>query len=393
MNSYLKLAKQTINSFLASEPKLKIKLVIGNQSGDLDSITSAIAYGFYDTCLKAGNVTPTIPVLNFESRDLKLRKDVQYLFDKFSIDIKNLCFIDEFQHLSPLQKRQTDLILVDHNKIESNIEKYLFVDQTQIKAIIDHHKDENLYLDCYPRIIHTTGSCSTLVQDFWLGEKLLAKVEAEELLAAAVLVDTSYLKYKVTEEDQKIFKHYTDTVKGIDWNDFYSNLRKAKSNIDDLSLIEIFRKDLKSYEYSPSDINGLYDSIGKAAPDRVAAISIGIASMVKSVEWLAERFSETEIINLVFDFCSSMGLEALILMSNYAQNSEFHRQLVIFSNKDNSLVADALTQDLLKSNLELLPAFTLAGTTVYNQLNVKASRKQVAPLVSGCFSRGSSCRS
>ena len=58
----------------------KIGLVLGNEAGDLDSVVSSVVLAYF----LAGNLNfPHFPVMNFRRRDLVLKTEVKFCFDKW----------------------------------------------------------------------------------------------------------------------------------------------------------------------------------------------------------------------------------------------------------------------------------------------------------------------
>lgn len=86
-----------VNTFVANtrllfNGLLKPRIVLGNQSADLDSIVSAISMSFYLTSVKKRDF---IPVINSTKEILKSKQDCMYLFDYFSINLDDLVFLSE----------------------------------------------------------------------------------------------------------------------------------------------------------------------------------------------------------------------------------------------------------------------------------------------------------
>jgi inorganic pyrophosphatase/exopolyphosphatase len=65
--------------------------------------------------------------------EIRLRKDVLWLFEKNSLEIKDLIFWDEVENKD---LTQTKFILTDHNRMSEKQEKY----SSQVIEILDHHK-------------------------------------------------------------------------------------------------------------------------------------------------------------------------------------------------------------------------------------------------------------
>ncbi|GMM37804.1 exopolyphosphatase [Saccharomycopsis crataegensis] len=409
--TFLRNAKSAFTD-LKSHPS-KLKFVIGNQSGDLDSIISSISYAYLSyiaeyTSLPSNHVPPrinTIPVLNFKSSELELRKDVEYLFSDLKVEKQDLCFINELK-FNAEEKQNLELVLVDHNSIESNIRNQLYYKDGNIVSIIDHHKDENQYLDAQPRIIEVVGSCSTMIAKHWF-EKLgimdnkfqINRSSANEvgknfdlqelakLLLGPLLIDTSNLQYKTTPDDIGIFKAYREISTGLNTTEYFDILKKEKDNIDTLKAVDIINKDYKAYQFVNPELNSEVQLL--AGED----IIIGITSIVKPMGWLLSRDGLLEMEKSIDEFGKANNVNVLILMTNFNDATHgFCRELAIKpiidatgpATQANVKLSQFLKRKLLTSDLELQLKSSSnreGGLQVYSQHNLKASRKQVAPIL------------
>lgn len=447
LNAFLQSTKLALQEFKTQAPTnvQKLNIVIGNQSGDLDSIVSSITYAYYanlqhrisNNNIQTSAKPTTIPILNFKESELKLRNDVKYLFDQLQISQSNICFINDVNGFSTQQKENIDLTLVDHNAIESNVEQYLYdkrrrnnSDDGNVKSIIDHHKDEKKYLNANPRIINMVGSCSVLVSGYWfekLGlinnnddgnavsvkqdavKKISEYVDFNELVkfaASPVLIDTSNLKFKVTGEDVKIFQTYQSLINDVAFNadEFYTVLKTEKDNIENFSVVDIIGKDYKSYSINVSPELLSNPQLKNVSGSQPTKIKIGITSIVKPLDWLVKRDGINMVNAEVDKFGSEAGINILILMTNYTNDrGEYSRDLAIkpilqtqgnSTGELNANLAAFLEKGLVnhKSELGLVAmneddrhGVNYGPLSAYRQTNIKASRKQVAPLVTQVF--------
>ena len=135
ISSYLKRTYLEMIKIKEIAPKEILHIVLGNQSGDMDSIASAIAFsyanrsrGFY------------IPVINIPKEDLALRGDVLHVFKTLHIDPNFLFYKEDLNFLLSLAKQgYLRVTLVDHNRLSPDQESF----KDYIEKIIDHHKEEN----------------------------------------------------------------------------------------------------------------------------------------------------------------------------------------------------------------------------------------------------------
>lgn len=95
ISTYLRTCQQVLKT-LAGKNNLKsdITLVIGNESADLDSCVSSIAYGYLAT-IKAKHAGTIIPVLNLPREDIKLRAELTLLLKSVDIAQSDLICRDD----------------------------------------------------------------------------------------------------------------------------------------------------------------------------------------------------------------------------------------------------------------------------------------------------------
>lgn len=397
IGNFLKNARQSLLKNLSSPALANLKFVIGNQSGDLDSICSAISYAYYShiynvTKQKCEAETVTsIPVLNFHRDELALRKDCAWLFfEKLKhINFEDLVFIDELNDIETVNKTKINIVLVDHNNPEKFIRREL-KSEFQVVSIIDHHADEKTVVEgVSPRIIQTCGSCTTLVANYWINEMNLLSVEHDvnklvelgeviTLGCSALLIDTDELKFKAVALDHLIYDNYytkyNDVAEAaneqkIDFDTLFRVLREKKNYINDLTVGQILQKDFKSYDLVRKNENG-------------KIYSTGISSTVKPFDWMINRDGEKQVLNAIETFRDTLGLDICIVMTSYTDKStqKFSRELIVWL-KDASF--DFFITDLTNSTLDLkrLDSRTNARFAKFLQQNTNASRKQVAPIL------------
>jgi inorganic pyrophosphatase/exopolyphosphatase len=113
MKKFKTYLKDTRAAFLRADASLN--LVMGNTSGDMDSIVGALGLAYYLT-LKTN--TQWTPVVNCKRNELKLKVEIfQHLIVDCEISLDDMIFWDE---LSPLKVSINEICLIDHNKIDSS---------------------------------------------------------------------------------------------------------------------------------------------------------------------------------------------------------------------------------------------------------------------------------
>ena len=203
-------------------PIMSIQLVMGNQSGDMDSICSAIGFSLI--------LPNAIPIINIEKSEMSIRKDVLYLLEQVSIDPKSLYYKDSLPFFLSLAKKGKALMtLVDHNVLAPGQTEWT----PYVNRIIDHHVDEHVkYPLLEEKIIAQTGSCATIIAEMR---------DLGLLLRAPILLDTSNGQdlRKTTARDLKF-------ISGED--DLYQTLLAKKRAIEGLSPLQLLNRDFKSYQ-------------------------------------------------------------------------------------------------------------------------------------------------
>lgn len=378
--------------------------VIGNESADLDSITCALLYGYVVSSRpqsrKTGEIV--IPVTNIPSADLRLRPELTALLRHADLKPADLITLDDLTGLiGSLPPKQTSWTLVDHNALQGALgEEY----SGSVVGTIDHHADESKVPKvAVSRIIEKSGSCGSLVANFcrdtWdtissssstvgaangqddgavddFAFTSTWDAQVAKLALGSILIDTVNLtdESKVTEHDRKAVKYLEARVnvspkygKTYDRDAFFEEINTAKSNLDDLSVEDILRKDYK--EWHEGDI------------------SLGISSCVQPIEYLKSRTDD--LLPVVIKYARSRKLQLFAIMTAYNNGGNFQRQLVLMSLAEGKPV-EASERFLASNNsdLQLSDNKALFDTDeglpllcAWEQGNLSASRKQVAPML------------
>lgn len=345
----------------------QITFVTGNQSSDMDSVVSAIAYSYFTHCQNTSEKI-ILPFVNIPEADLSLRRDIQYALSSIGIQSQDLIFADDLKSIPTDTKMQ--LVLVDHNKLEGENEaimKNKF--HAQVVGIIDHHKDEGLYLNANPRILQTVGSCSTLVLTHLMDtiKKSSIDLSTGRFLVSAILLDTGNLKdtYKTKPEDVNVIMQLKKQVDGLSEDALKKEnktLHKQKRSTEGFSFTDILRKDYKEY------VCGKFRA--------------GISSVGGSLADLTAKFGKKEIENSTKKLRDDRQLDLMIIMNSYNDASKKHCRQISVVGKPGVALSTGLVNSVNKP-LQLESQLTVLADDIqsFEQVNVAASRKQVAPLV------------
>ncbi|XP_011404648.2 PREDICTED: protein prune homolog [Amphimedon queenslandica] len=356
LSEFVKHASEHIKEL--DEGILATRLVVGNESCDLDSVACSLSLAhFYWSTISSSFFS--LPLLNCLREDLSLRQDIVWLLNHLKIDSSYFLFLPEVS-LSDLPHPR--VTLVDHNVPDESIRPY-------VDEIIDHH-DDALTFECY-RVIEPVGSCSTLV-----AEKLLSSEDYEmpndvaTFLLSAILIDTGNLKIetRVTEKDVEIAGKLGSFV-SLSSDQLYYNVLTAREDVSDLTALQILRKDFKKSE--------------------AGNFIVGFSSMTLLVtDFLATKMNATSDLEL---FSSQQELHILVLLS--IQLKPLRRQIALYQRP--GLPPASVPADLVDSIAASLEADHqlqverigegLFDGIIMEQGNTSFSRKQILPLIMSCL--------
>ncbi|KAG7926073.1 hypothetical protein KL925_003835 [Ogataea polymorpha] len=324
--------------------KSRVILVTGNQSADMDSVVSAIAYS------TLSSKSLVLPLINIPRQDFDLRRDIVYAMKHSDINVRDLIFLDDIENCwDQLAKVKVDLVLVDHNKPQGDVVKNLMEELgARVVGIIDHHEDEKFFTDASPRIIQKSGSCVSLVLNHYKEQVARIDPKLAKLFLSPLAIDTSGLKHRVEQVDKDAFELLLPKLQAGDaflqaWAD---ELNAAKQNVEGLSLRDLLRKDYKEYR------------------------TVGISSMVVSLDYLS-RF---DVLAGLDSWIKERNLDIAIIMTSY-NDKKFHREMIFRG--DPAKIRSLLGQIQEPLGLEPMEKYPFS----FEQREPINSRKQVAPLV------------
>lgn len=401
------MTKFLIETFLHSlKPIAKsgvLKLVSGNQSADMDSVCSAIAYAYFYH-QKYPQEKPYIPLVNITKAELRLRRDIIQLLSFHHVTQDDLLFLDDLNLVSNI-----DLVLVDHCGLQGDVLKELY-EQKRVKvtSIIDHHADEGVFLDASPRIVHSNGSCSSLVFNYWDGQIGVKEPELALFLLAPLVIDTTNMTQKVEEGDVVAFARYKSLLEeqaaeqekaaqtenepyggpllvfsaeneGFEaaLKTFYTQLRLAKKDMSGFLVVDLLRKDYKLFQFTSKN--------GKP-------VRAGFSSMGKSFEWVLASYTLQQIVDGIEAVMKADKLDLVVLTISYTNKKtrQYTRELCYTSNiaefenmgdYGGSLDLDTNIYNGAEIYAKVDELAKIRKFHLFNQANIKALRKQVVPAV------------
>lgn len=271
-------------------------VVMGNEGGDLDSMTAALTWSYHLSHL-ALNSTHTfshqqqqdephpphpkkaIALLQTPRDALDLRPENKLALHnvQMSPGHRDLLTIDELPlPAEELAKQLKGIVLVDHPQPLS------IWQGARVLSIFDHHKDRGSAPDARPRIFEGTASCTTIVAREMLNElEQLPKEyhmphEVVELILDAIALDSDGLK-KGTPEDKFTSRRL---LKRSNWKSekllevmdrLDGEMKKAKKDLEDLGIRDLLRRDWKG-------------DIVKTSSESYPEVHLGLASIPYSLD-------------------------------------------------------------------------------------------------------------
>ena len=403
VRAFLSKAKHSLSKSLSSKGEHPASFVIGNESADLDSITCALVYGYLTSSTPQARKADkyVIPVTNIPSSELRLRPELTALLKHADLKPADLVTLDDLAKIQDcIPADKTDWTLVDHNVLQGTLGKAY---SDRVVGVIDHHEDEGkVPKNAKPRIIEKTGSCNSHVvnycRDVWdsisssastvraahgqgdgaIDDAAYASTwdaQVAKLALGSILIDTVNLKAKekTTEHDRKAVKYLEAKINTspkmgpkYDRDAFFKEINDAKSNLDDLSLEEILRKDYKHWTEG--------------------GLTLGISSVVQPVKYLKTK--EEDFVLALLDFAKSRKLQIYAVMTSHDASGTFRRELLLLSTEDDKPIE--VVKKFVERNLEELQledsettidASKAKWLKLWEQKNLAASRKKVGPLL------------
>eukprot|EP00054_Salpingoeca_dolichothecata_P016575 m.97476 g.97476 ORF g.97476 m.97476 type:complete len:581 (-) comp22044_c0_seq3:47-1789(-) len=342
-----------------------VRVVLGNEAADLDSMVCSVVLARFLSVVEP-EIKP-LAVINIARADFALRTEAAFMFDKVGVDLADLIFVDEIDLLSLKNSNSVEFILVDHNRMASHQTEFVPL----VRRVIDHHKDENLFLEAKTNI-QLVGSCATLITEEITSNsnsKFSLSPEETELLLATILTDTINLdasKGRSTKQDEQAVDKLLTMCPSLDRGKLFEDVMKAKFDVSQLSTTDLLRKDYKEA--------------------MLGFTQCGVASITTSLDDLIARGDMQKHLQT---FCDDKKIDILVLMFAY-HHPTFSRELAVFQPCGLPASASQLFSHvwtfLMESELKLeareLPNFPGYGA---KQLALEKSRKVVLPLLASYF--------
>uniref|UniRef100_A0A182PYX4 DHHA2 domain-containing protein n=1 Tax=Anopheles epiroticus TaxID=199890 RepID=A0A182PYX4_9DIPT len=369
MNTYLQRCRSVLKTAVN-----KIA-VIGNESCDLDSVVSSIAFAFHlqhaPKFLGAWckEDTTIFPVLNVTRTELPLKTEVTFYLKRQGIALEDLICRDDIEWNA---ERTLNVVLVDHHvsKLEQNI-----------IGIVDHRPVENNARFDYAHTIELVGSCATLVgrvvlQDGIKPEQQEGYKVALQLLYGAIVLDTvnfskqadkaKPLDYEVAAQIETHLQIAEET-RSLHREQLFKSLVDARCDVSELNAYQLLLKDLKIISQNSRTVS-------------VPGFPMAVQEFLK----LPERKQHLD------RFACSTGSNVVVLLGmKVLPDGSVRRDVGVVPIDDKPLAEKIIAAlhacEEMNFELKEITCPDVEGT-FYQQHNLKASRKQLMPIVKSVLS-------
>lgn len=378
LRAFLSHAKSTLRSALTHPQKLT--LVVGNESADLDSLTSSLLYAYIRSSFLPQNAFAPlyIPITNLPAKDLSLRPEFSKVYEHANIDASHLITLDDLAPFAKLREglnpKNTQWILVDHNKLQGVLGE---IYGSRVCGVIDHHDEEHAVpqdTGSEPRIVVKSGSCTSLVVSYLRGawDQLSSSAlsagaahgqgdsladdsavsgtwdaQVAKLALASILIDTANLtaKEKVESVDieaveyieAKIALSPRDAVR-YNRQAYFAEIDTAKKDLDSLSLNDILRKDYKQWSEGSKTLG-----ISSVVKPLSYLVLKAHAEQSQSQEQQEQQKAQKSFVQALRTFAKERNLDIYALMTAYTSPSpsssfsgtepsaQFRRELLLYT--------------------------------------------------------------
>lgn len=302
-----------------------------------------------------------VPVLNIPREKLPLKSEVVHFLGKNAIQTDNVLCRDEVD-----LNRFTSYILVDHHVSALNPHK--------IKMIFDHRpQDPRAQFTTNDVFIADVGSCATLVANYILQEAANSTDDEKEvlkLLMGPIILDTINfspeadkarpLDHQVLARMEAILEIHDLAYRQL----LFDDLAAARSDVSSLDSYQILFKDMKTVGNNP-----------------IVAVP-GYPIRVQ------EYIRMPAVNENLMRFANELNCDVVVLMGQkLLEGGKILRDLAIVNVKNLQLFAQCKAALEGSCEFQFEQVDTFMGGPVYEQKNIKLSRKQILPILNKLVNR------
>ena len=211
--------------------------IIGHQKPDTDAVVAAMALAYlHESSPAHAEHENSVAVIADP-----LNPETTFLFEKFGIAAPQQITAAD---IAPEDK----IVLVDHNE---EVQRLAGINPDQIVNIVDHHKANINFNGPICLVFRPWGSTSTIVYHMMKIKNVVPSKTIASLMLAAILSDTvGYKSATTTQKDKEYGAELAQIAEIGDVEAFTLEIFKAKSDVSQLSDIEIVKNDYKVFEFS-----------------------------------------------------------------------------------------------------------------------------------------------
>ena len=391
---------------------------LGNEAADADSIISSLCYAYHEFNCAIDKEVFHVPVVAIDRKELHLRRDVELLLNKVDLQLADLVCLDEIHSLKSDNNNKEScvtLTLLDHNALSQKVLSALPSRSVVVCEILDHHIDMKQHNECAgpmrniafnsaTNVAEVASTCTLVFEKFHATAQdtknsFPFEPEVATLLLGVILLDSLNMSPqagKGTSRDGSALNHLRQitSMSNMETDKMFNELSNAKTDIafwNNLSAEDCLLLDYKLFQ---------------ARNKMNTNFNIGMSSVLLPIERFL--FFKDDVLKACDYYLTECECDVLVIMSMVTE-PEMKREMVIVS-KSEGLVSDLVSRLEHNINLQVTPLTFETHTesevkelvdsfkindmyfSVVLQGNVKASRKQVAPLISAYFEQTSSSR-
>ena len=321
-----------------------------------------------------------IPISNIPRPDLDLRVELAAVLRHAGLQVQDLLTLSELPDVAP---EATRWLLVDHNSLTGPLGKF----SAQVEGCVDHHVDEGAVgAQAETRVIEPCGSCMSLVvEQSRLAWEAMSKlplkdhdaepaVEDDRLARIAlgpILIDTVNLtaEAKIRDKDRSAVKFLDSKIhdQAFDKDKFYDEVSALKEDISSLSLNGIFRKDYKEWHE--------------------ADLKLGISSIPQNLAYLLSHAAGADtFVDELSKWAAQRQLDIAGVMTASHPDGVFQRDLLLWGLSEGGVevvrrFGAGKGGELQLETWEDGKLDDGEKRRVWRQMELKASRKKVAPFL------------
>lgn len=210
---------------------MKEIIVIGHKNPDTDTVISSIVLAELINKVQgpvSGNAVPKISG--------ELNKETEFILNHFEQESP-----DVVENLA-----QKDVFLVDHGDFSQSVDG---IEEANLVGVLDHHKMGGIktVVPIFYKV-EPIGSTATIIAKIFAGRNVDLNKRQAGLLLAAIISDTLKFTSPTTTQIDKDIAQKLVEISGENLEKLADAMFDAKSDISDITALELITKDYKEYE-------------------------------------------------------------------------------------------------------------------------------------------------